>query len=143
MFGERGEIRLVRQQMMTHHDRGVVTHGLQLARHSSVQAELGTHNIDVEGKSDDEKRALLDEWHARGVVILYMPGHVMLYLGREGGHHWALSSLSEWLEPCEGGPDTVHRIDLVEVTHLELGRGTERTAFIERISRLVVFAPET
>lgn len=119
------------------------TFGVQLARHSSVQAELGTHNIDVEGKSDDEKRALLEKWHARGVVILYMPGHVMLYLGREGGHDWAVSSLSEWLEPCEGGPDTVHRIDLVEVTHLELGRDTERTAFIERISRLVVFAPET
>jgi hypothetical protein len=54
-----------------------------------------------------------------------------------------VSSVSEWLEPCDGGPDTVHRIDKVEVTTLELGRGTERTAFIERISRLVVFAPET
>ena len=118
------------------------TFGVQLARHSSVQAELGTHNVDLDGKTEAEKRDLIAQWHARGVVLLYMPGHIMLYLGREGGQDWALSSVSEYLEPCEGGPDTVYRLDRVEVTTLELGRGTERTAFIERISRLVVFAPD-
>jgi hypothetical protein len=119
------------------------TFGIQLARHSSVQAELGTHNIDVAGKSEAEKRELIATWHERGVVLLYMTGHIMLYVGREGGQDFALSSVSEYLEPCTGGPDTVHKLDRVEVTTLELGRGSERTAFIERISRLVVFAPNT
>ena len=115
------------------------TFGIQLARHSGVQAKLGTQSIDVEGKSDEAKRAQIREAAQRGVVLLYMKGHIMLYLGQEGDRDYAISSISEYLEPCEGGPDTVHRIDRVAVTTLELGRDTERTAFIERISRLVVF----
>ncbi len=43
--------------------------------------------------------------------------------------------------PCAGGPDTVHRIARVAVTTLELGRGSERTAYVERLATLVVFGP--
>lgn len=118
------------------------TFGLQLARHSGVQAQLGTHNVDVSGMTEPEKLAAIEHWAQRGVLLLYMPGHIMLYLGRDGPHHYGVSSMSEFLEPCAGGPDTVRRVDRVAVTTLELGRDTERTAFIERITRVVVFAPE-
>ena len=50
-----------------------------------------------------------------------------------------LDRLSEWLEPCPGGPDTVYRIDRVAVSTLELGRDTSRRSFIERMTRVVVF----
>lgn len=118
-----------------------VAFGLQLPRHSGVQAQVGTHGVDVAGLSDAEKIAAIDTWAARGVVILYMPGHVMMYLGADGEHHYAVSAISEYLTPCAGGPDTVHRLDRVAVSTLEVGRGTERTAFLERLTRLVVFAP--
>lgn len=117
------------------------TFGLQMARHSGVQGKLGSYNIDVSAMSEADKRAELHRQAQRGLVLLYMPGHIMMYLGEDGGHDYAVSAISEYLEPCAGGPDTVHRIGRVAVTTLELGRGTERTAYIERLTNLVVFAP--
>jgi hypothetical protein len=62
----------------------------------------------------------------------------MLYLGELDGRDYALSAISEYLLPCpEGGHRTV-RIDRVDVTDLERGRHTERTAFIERITTLAI-----
>lgn len=116
--------------------------GLEMARHSGVQGKLGTHNIDVSAMSEADKLAELTRQAQRGLVLLYMPGHIMMYLGQDGGQHYAVSAISEYLEPCSGGPDTVYRIGRVAVTTLELGRGSERTAYIERLANLVVFAPQ-
>ncbi|MEM7154877.1 MAG: NlpC/P60 family protein [Myxococcota bacterium] len=117
------------------------TFGLQLARHSGVQGKLGTDNIDVSELSEQGKIEALRQAAQRGVVLLYMPGHIMMYLGEDDGQQYAVSAISEYLVPCEGGPDTVYRPGRVAVTTLELGRDSERTAYIERLSKLVVFAP--
>lgn len=120
--------------------------GIRMARNSAVQAKLGTEQIELAGLSEEKKLAAIESAHARGLVLLYMQGHIMIYLGQRAGSPYALSSLSEFLEPCptdpEGG-DRVWRLDRVEVTTLELGRNTSRTAFIERLERAVVFAPPT
>jgi hypothetical protein len=117
----------------------LATFGIQLGRHSGVQARQGAYSVDLEGLTEREKRAEIRRHAEQGLVLLYMPGHIMLYLGEIGGEPHAISSISEWASACPGGPDTIHRIDRVEVTTLDLGRGTERTAFLERLSRLVVF----
>lgn len=117
--------------------------GLELARHSGVQAKLGTERIDVAGVDEATKRRIIDEAAARGLLLLYMPGHIMLYVGRDGDRQFAVSSISEYLTPCEGGPDTVHRLDRVVVSDLEVGRGSARRSFIERIDTLVVFGRDT
>lgn len=114
---------------------------VRLARNSGVQAELGTRSVDLSELDDEAKRAAIREAANTGVVLLYMPGHIMLYLGQDGAHDFGISALSEYLEPCPGGPDTVYKIDKVAVTTLEVGRGTERRAFIERISKMAVFGP--
>lgn len=113
--------------------------GVRLARNSAVQAQLGTRSVDLSELGEDEKRQAIREAAKTGVVLLYMRGHIMLYLGEDGGHDYGISALSEYLEPCAGGPDTVHKLDRVAVTSLELGRGSERQAFIERIDRMAVF----
>lgn len=115
--------------------------GLELARHSGVQAKLGTTQVDVSTMSEVGKLAAIDQWAERGIVLLYMPGHIMMYLGQEDGQHYAVSAVAEYLVPCAGGPDTVYGIGRVAVTTLELGRGSERTAYIERLATLVVFGP--
>jgi hypothetical protein len=132
--GNRDCSRLVRDTM--------ASFGWQLGRHSGVQAELGTVRVDVSAMREAEKLAAVRRWAERGLVLLYMPGHIMIYLGEENGQHYAVSAISEYLEPCPGGPDTVFRIARVAVTTLELGRGSERTAYVERLSKLVVFGPE-
>lgn len=116
--------------------------GVRLARNSGVQSKLGTRSVDVSELDDDAKRAAIREAAESGVVLLYMPGHIMLYLGRDGDHDYGISALSEYLVPCDvdpNAPPVVHRLDRVAVTTLELGRGTERRAFIERITRIAVF----
>ena len=73
----------------------------------------------------------------------------MLYLGRdEAGVPMALHSFAEYLVPCAGRDDgapagereTLYKVDGVHVSDLELGRGSSRTAFIQRISRVTVIA---
>jgi cell wall-associated NlpC family hydrolase len=113
--------------------------GIALARHSAVQAQLGSESIELGGLDEATKRARIRDATRRGIVLLYMPGHIMLYLGEDGDHDYAVSSLSEFLVPCPGGADTIYRLDRVAVTNLEVGRGSERTAFIERIDRIAVF----
>jgi hypothetical protein len=115
--------------------------GVPLARHSSIQARQGTDNVDVEGWSEADKRAAIDDAAARGVVLLYMPGHVMLHVGKIEDRHFAISAIAEYLVPCDRGGETLFRIDRVALTDLELGRGSSRGAFIERITRLAVFGP--
>src|SRR5690606_39181633 len=115
---------------------------VRLARNSSVQAELGTRSVDLSQLDEGTKRQAIREAAQTGVVLLYMPGHIMLYLGEDQGHDYGISALSEYLVPCPGGPDTIHKLDKVAVTTLELGRGSERRAFIERITRMAVFGPE-
>ncbi len=131
--GERDCSRFLRDLM--------ATFGLQLARHSGVQAELGVRNVEVSEMEPRAKRAAIRRAGEQGVVLLYMRGHIMLYLGSDGERDYAISSISEYLEPCEGGEPTTRRIDRIAVSTLALGEGTPRTSFLERIARLVIFEP--
>lgn len=131
--GERDCSRLVRDVLGTF--------GFELARHSGVQAKLGVRNVDVSDLEPQAKRAAIRKAAEGGVVVLYMKGHIMLYVGADGPADYAISAMSEYLTPCEGGPDTTHRVDAVAVSTLALGENTGRTAFIERIQTLVVFEP--
>jgi hypothetical protein len=112
---------------------------VKLPRNSAVQAQLGTKSVDLSDMDEASKTAAIRTAARTGVVLLYMPGHIMLYLGRDGPHDYGLSALSEFLTPCPGEADVVHRLDKVAVTTLAVGRGTERRAFIERITRMAVF----
>jgi len=116
--------------------------GIDLPRHSSVQALAGFTTIDVAGWSDTAKLAEIDRASKRGLVLEYMPGHIMLDIGARDGRRWSISSIAEFLVPCpsrEG--DTVHRLDRVALTDLETGRGSARGAFVDRITTLAVFGP--
>ena len=74
----------------------------------------------------------------------------MLHLGQDDGRLYALHQFSGYLAPCRGAPrgrpergktETMVRVNRAAVTSLELGRGSSRTAFIERLTRLVLFVP--
>lgn len=116
------------------------TFGLRLGRHSSEQAKSGSRNQDLSELDEAAKLAAMRRGARQGVVVLYMPGHIMLYLGEHGGRPYAVSAISEYLRPCpEPKRHTVVRLDRVVVTDLELGRGTERTSFLERLTAMAVF----
>ncbi len=118
----------------------LIPFGLELPRHSSAQAESGFTTVEVAGWSAADKLAEIDRASRTGLVLEYMPGHVLLDIGAWDGRRWSISSIAEFLVPCpQGGGDTLYRLDRVAVTDLELGRGTARGAFVDRITKLAVF----
>ncbi len=119
------------------------TFDLALPRYSGWQADAGSYAIDLRGASESEKLRRLDVAAKNGVVLLYFPGHIMLYLGKtEAGVPLALHALGEYARPCAGGGETIVDVQHTVVSTLELGRGSSRSSFLERMTRLVVFGRE-
>ncbi len=121
--------------------------GVDLPRHSSDQAVAGTVIEIGPGLAEEERLRIIDRAHRRGLVLLHFPNHIMLYLGRDaGGVPMVLHSFAEYLVPCTGRTsempagerESLVHVDRVQVSDLELGRGSSRTAFIERITKVTV-----
>jgi hypothetical protein len=115
--------------------------GLQLPRNSARQARVGDPTVDVSRLAEARKVELIERMSRRALLLLYMPGHIMLYLGRDGDQLYGLHLVSGYMVPCPRGQETMYRINRTVVTSLELGRGSSRRAFIERIESLVPIAP--
>lgn len=122
----------------------LATFDLDLPRHSARQAEAGTFSIAITPEmSERERLAIADRALDHGIVLLHFPGHVMIYLGRNAeGEPRILHAFAEYLEPCADGTgargDRLVHTGFVGVSDLELGRGTARRAFVERLERVVV-----
>ena len=115
------------------------TFGLQLGRHSTVQSRSGMRSVDLTGKSPQQKLAAIRSASRAGVVLLYMRGHIMVYLNESNGRPYAISSISEYMRPCGKKQEQVVRLDRVAVTDLALGKETTRKSFLNRLVRLAVF----
>ena len=113
--------------------------GVLLPRNSWHQSNAGTGQVDVSAMDEATKARTMEQHSKKGIVLLYLPGHIMLYLGKDGARHYALHQFSGYLVPCKGGGETMMRVNRAEVTSLELGRGSSRKAFMERITKLVLF----
>jgi len=115
--------------------------GIALPRHSARQAIAGTFSIDVSEVEDlNEKRLLLEAAARRGIVLMYFPGHIMLYLGTtRDGVPMAIHAFSEFVTACDGTDlETINRVDRVAVSDLSLGEGTSRRDFLSRTTRIAV-----
>jgi hypothetical protein len=111
---------------------------VQLPRHSTWQSKAGTFWIDIQHVPSQERPLLFDAAAQKGIVLLHFPGHIMLYLGRNtAGRPMVLHALGEYAEPC-AGQETLVRVKNITVSDLELGRGTSRTALLERVTRVTV-----
>jgi hypothetical protein len=115
--------------------------GLHLPRTSTQQSKSGGYTIEVPPETNETERlGLLDEAARRGVVLLHFPGHIAVYLGRDkSGVPRLLHSFAEYLAPCEGGGETLFEVERVSVSDLNLGKGSSRRSFLERMTRLTVF----
>ncbi|MBN2343287.1 MAG: C40 family peptidase [Deltaproteobacteria bacterium] len=120
----------------------LATFDISMPRNSKHQSMAGAYAIDVSMERDPaRKQRLLDTAQEKGVVALYFPGHIMLYLGKtEDGVPMAIHSLGEYASPCGAHSETVFRVKKVVVTDLSLGAGSSRHSFLERLTRIVVFS---
>ena len=112
--------------------------GLRLPRNSAAQAQAGISYVEIAELDDAAKRAAIESAATRGIVLLALPGHIMLYLGRDGDHQYAFHLFHAYRTPCPGGGQTKHIVDRATVSTLDLGTGSQRGGFLERLTRLVI-----
>lgn len=117
--------------------------GVLLPRNTWHQSQAGTRRIEVGALSERAKAEAIDDAARDGAVLLFMPGHIMLYLGRDGDHLYALHLFSGYLTPCPRGGETMQRVNRTVVTALDLGLRGSRRSFLQRITRLIVIGGRT
>ncbi|MFP4109197.1 MAG: NlpC/P60 family N-terminal domain-containing protein [Desulfonatronovibrio sp.] len=118
--------------------------GFFLPRNSSGQAEAG-HAVSLEGLSARQKKDIITAQGQPLLTILYMPGHVMLYIGQDPATdtpavYHTMWGLRTWRPFREDGRWIIGR---TVITSLEPGREMRMLArpeglLLERLSRMVL-----
>jgi hypothetical protein len=108
------------------------TFGILMPRNSKEQATVGTDLGLVEGKSNKEKQKLLDQAIPLATT-LRIPGHIMLYLGKDKGKHYVIHSIWGIQKSGKAGP-TVEKIGRAVVSDLSLGEKGPNRSLLDRIT---------
>ncbi len=104
------------------------TFGILMPRNSKEQAKVGVDLGRVKGKSTREKAKVLDQAIPLATT-LRLPGHIMLYLGRNKGKHYVIHSL--W---GIQGSEKVETFGKVVVSDLSLGSKGPNGSLLDRIT---------
>jgi hypothetical protein len=108
------------------------TFGILMPRNSKIQARVGISLGQVEGKSPKEKAKILD----RAIPLattLRLPGHIMLYLGKENGKHYVIHNLWGIQKAGWFGP-SVQKIGKTVVSDLSLGKSGPNGSLLDRLT---------
>jgi len=133
MYGEQDCSRFVQEVF--------ATVGIWFPRNSSKQSQVG---ILIGEYPDDtargDKLAALAEHGVGGCTLLYMRGHIMLFLGMIRDVPYAIHSTWAYRQP-RWWRDRVRVINRVAVTQLSLGEGSKKGSWLERLRsiRMVSF----
>jgi hypothetical protein len=114
---------------------------LALPRHSAWQAQAGTFTLDLAGLAAADKLRSIERAAESSIVLLALPGHIMLYLGKDkAGVPMVLHALGEYARPCpDGRGESVVELARTVVTDLQVGAGSSRGALIDRMTALAAF----
>lgn len=125
MYGEQDCSRFIQEVF--------ATTGIRMPRNSVDQAKVGRLPILLPGPSDIPGRMESLADHAiGGSTLLYLKGHIMLYLGQDAGRHYVIHSTYSYRMPA-GETDTVVRVNRVAVSDLFLGQGSRRGSLADRL----------
>jgi hypothetical protein len=108
------------------------TFGILMPRNSKEQAKVGTNLSLAEEKTEREKQRVLD----RSIPLsttLRLPGHIMLYLGKEKGRHYVIHSIWGIQKSGKTGP-TMEKIGKVVVSDLSLGQKGPNGSLLNRLT---------
>jgi len=115
--------------------------GIVMPRNSKLQAEVGVDLGSLKGKTLKEKEHIL-EGAIPFATTLRLPGHIMLYLGKHRGRHYAIHSI--WgIETRNKGAPVLLRIGKAVVSDLTLGKGGSAGSLLRRITDIRVLARPT
>lgn len=112
--------------------------GFTLPRNSANQKKCGISPVTVNiNDSDYIKTKKLINNAVNGISLLYLPGHIMVYIGSEKGTPYVIHSI--WgTENCEKNGKTVNFINRIVVSNLSLGDGTKKGSLLKRLSNITI-----
>ena len=110
------------------------TAGILLPRNSSVQSKVGVLVGEFNKKSSgEEKLRLLSEKAVGGITVLYLKGHIMLFLGIVNGKPYAIHAIWAYRQHSGIHEDYIRVINRVAVTDLSLSKGSPKGSLMERL----------
>ena len=118
------------------------TFGILMPRNSKEQAWVGKDLGPAEGKPVQEKRKILDQSIPLATTVR-LPGHIMLYLGRDKGKHYVIHSIWGIQKSGKGRP-ALEKIGKVVVSDLTLGEKGPSGSLLDRTTdiRVIGSSPE-
>jgi len=104
--------------------------GIRMPRNSSKQARIGREiaRFDRSGLQEADVLKKLPS----GISILYMPGHIMLYLGKDNGNYYVIHDTWAYTEGRWSSRVKKH-IGRVVVSDLSLGKYGKTGSLLERL----------
>ncbi len=109
------------------------TTGIELPRNSAFQGKTGILIAEFDKTvSDNEKIEILKTKASGGLTLLYLSGHIMIYLGTVGDMPYAIHATSAYRENI-AGRDRTRLINRVTVSDLSLGKGSSKGSLLERL----------
>lgn len=109
------------------------TTGIFFPRNSSDQAQVGFLIGEFDKNSTEkEKLEVLSTKAIGGISVLYLRGHIMLFLGMAHKKPYAIHATWAYLDPARKG-SAVRMINRVAVSNLFLGRDSTRGSLLKRL----------
>jgi hypothetical protein len=116
------------------------TFGILMPRNSKFQARMGIDIGQAESKAVKEKEKILDQVIPLA-TILRLPGHIMLYLGKDRGRYYAIHNIWGIQKAGEFGP-VLEKIGRVVVSDLSLGSSGPSGSLLDRVTDIRVIGPK-
>lgn len=115
--------------------------GVLLPRNSVSQSEAGFSSIDLTNFSVKQKEKVIIEKGIPFATLLGLPGHIMLYLGKEEDRAYVIHSLWAYKERVFF-KDRQRKVARVLVSDLYLGKGSKKGSLLEKLSTMTFLVRE-
>jgi hypothetical protein len=124
MYGEQDCSRYIQQVF--------ATVGVNFPRNSADQAMVGKRVAEFDPDTPEVFKIRSLDQAFGGIAVLYLKGHVMLYLGKAGFLPYTIHATWAYRVP-DGYQDLTYKINRVAVTDLNLGKGSHNGSLLERL----------
>jgi len=124
MYGEQDCSRYIQQIF--------ATVGVNFPRNSADQAMVGKRVAEFDPDTPEIFKIRSLDQASGGITVLYLKGHIMLYLGKTGFLPYTIHATWAYRVP-DGNQDLTYKINRVAVTDLNLGKGSRNGSLLERL----------
>ena len=111
--------------------------GLILPRNSLAQIKSGNKQIELKKElSDSQKNEEIISKTTPAISLLYLPGHIMLYIGTENNTPYIIHAIWGTEHFISKKESVVSFINKVIVSNLSIGEGTSKGSLLQRIKKV-------